>query len=132
MGAGGAITPAIDFGAPAPSTVAIEGKWERGAGWIEFKGPGSGAITIANTASNVRVRMSAAAGKIAVGVREDGPPLDREWAGTDCHEDPDRGAATEVDSDREYWIVRRKEPEFHELTFEIDRPGLRIHSARFE
>ena len=128
---GESLTDAIDFRAPAPACVVLEGGWVRGEGFLEFKGPGTGSLTVENHASQVFARLSTAGGGAVMGVREDGPPLDREFCGDDCSEDADRGASTTIDGDREYSIVRRRSAERHELTFEVDTAGVRIHSLRF-
>jgi hypothetical protein len=121
----------IDFTAPLAGEIQLEGNFATTPAGLAFQGPGAGAITILNTAREVYLEASSSGGTQVVGVREDGPPLDRAACGDDCDEDPDRGAATRVGERREYWIVRRDELETHELTFEIEAPGLVLHRLRF-
>ena len=131
MSEGGAITEGFAFGG-GDVPASIDGEWTAGDGYVEFRGDGSGSITLENVASRVDLVMSSASGEpITVVVTEDGPPLDREWCGDDCKEDPEHGASCRVTDERAYAITSRDETELHELVITVEGPGLRVHEARF-
>jgi len=156
MAEGGSLTPNIQLGAGsesvanpepvqpgkvvthdsmsdlAPGRVRLEGDWIHGDGFVEHAGDGEGILTVTNTASRVDVTVSTADGETAkVGIREDGPPLDREWCGDDAVEDPEHGCALPIDGQRAYWVIKRPELETHELMLAVDTKGVRIHGFAF-
>jgi hypothetical protein len=134
------ITPDVAFGKGGENGRAkLVGEWIEGDGFLEYAGgDDEGSLTVMNTASTVHAILSVAGGgPLTVAVREDLPPLDREWCGPDAGEDPDHGCAVVVEGEapRSYWLVKRPAPETHELILAVGAivasKGLRVHGFKF-